>query len=148
MKTYFFWLDCEMTGLNWDNDNLLEIAFIITDTNCTVIKEKEYVIHHSKNILDNMNDWCKEHHTASGLTQKVLESQNTYASVEHDITYILNCYNNSIFYIAGNSVYNDVAFIKKYMPSLMNFFHYRLLDVSSIKILGEEYYKTHYKKKK
>lgn len=135
---HFLWIDCEMTGLNPDVDHILEIAIIITDKNLTSIYEKEWVISCDHNILDTMNDWCKNYHGNSGLTEKSKNSLLSYALVEAEIKDALKHYTQEKkVYIAGNSVYNDVMFLRKHMPHIITWCHYRLLDISTLKIIKE-----------
>lgn len=131
----WLWCDLEMTGLSED-DTILEVGAIITTPELQVITAKPFhkVIHHSKNELDQMSEWCIENHQLSGLTDAVLESKDSLSSVEQDlITFIRdNSLETDVIYLAGNSIHTDRAFIKKYMPGVESMLHYRMVDVTSI----------------
>ncbi|PVU87241.1 hypothetical protein BB561_006416 [Smittium simulii] len=132
------WIDCEMTGLDPEQDHLLEIAVVITSNNINKILETlELVIHQPDDILDNMNSWCIEHHGESGLTKKVRESDISLEQAEQLIIELIlrACDQNHKPLIAGNTVHADLAFLKKYMPNMVKLLHYRIIDVSSIKEL-------------
>jgi oligoribonuclease len=134
---FFLWVDCEMTGLEFERDHILEIACIITDANMNVIVEYNSVIFQTNEILERMNDWCKNTHTSSGLIDLVKESNKNYSQVEYEIMTLLRSHaTEKEIYIAGNSVYTDLYFIKKHMPLIADFVHYRIFDISSFKILG------------
>jgi oligoribonuclease len=136
---FFLWVDCEMTGLEYDRDHILEIACIITDGNMNQLAEYHRVIHQSSEILASMGDWCTSTHTDSGLLNLVRKSTDTYITVEKDIVELLtrNVSKNNT-YIVGNSVYNDLIFIKKYMPRITDILHYRIFDISTFKILASK----------
>lgn len=151
MKTYLFWIDCEMTGLDWNNDHIIEIAYIITDFNCSeIIAKNEYIIFQTNDILTSMNEWCKKHHSQSQLIEKVQNSKISYSDVENNICKELEKLSkkNTTIYITGNSVYNDVVFLKKYIPKIFNFLHYRIIDISSLKIISQEKYHINFEKQK
>lgn len=145
------WIDCEMTGLNYEKDEILEIAYILTDSDFNFISEGNWVIHHTDETLDKMDDWCKYMHGKSDLISKAKESTFTYEFVEAQIMNMLN--ENTLrqeVFITGNSVYNDFVFIKKIFPRIAHWIHYRIVDVSSFKIILTEWYrgKTYFKKNK
>jgi len=133
----FLWLDCEMTGLDYQRDHILEIACILT--NCQMIPLAEYhaVIHHNDGILNTMNEWCQSTHSSSGLINAVKKSNLNYTDVQLAIMRLLKTHSiPQNIYIAGNSVYNDLYFIKKYMPEIADFLHYRIFDITAFKILA------------
>ncbi len=134
---YFFWVDCEMTGLNIEKDHILELAAVITDKDMNVIVDYHTVINQSDCILSNMDDWCRNTHEKSGLLSLVKNSDKNYNIVEKEILDLLymHCDFKNTF-IAGNSVYNDLWFIKKYIPKVADFLHYRIFDISTFKILA------------
>lgn len=146
---YFLWIDCEMSGLDYVTDEILEIACILTDENINTIFEYESVFYHSEIVLNNMNQWCLEHHKKSGLVEKVLHAKNTYAESEK---YIIDKFHQKFkpgeVYLAGNSVYMDRMFLAKYMPRLISWTHYRLLDISTLKIIAESKGIKKFEKKK
>lgn len=136
------WIDLEMTGLDITKDRILEIACIITDGKLTKqIEGPDLVISQSKDCLDNMGDWCKTHHAASGLTERVLQSELS----EHDaeakvLDFVRKHINSGTPLLAGNSVYVDLLFLKKYMPQLAAVFSHVIVDVSSIMALCIRWY--------
>lgn len=129
------WIDLEMTGLDAQNDTILEIATIITNDTLDVrIKGPTFVIQHSKAELDTMNDWCKHQHGKSGLTQAALDSKITLQEAEQETLNFIKAYclpKTGI--LCGNSIWQDRIFLNKYMPELTAFLHYRMIDVTSIK---------------
>ncbi|KAI3919159.1 hypothetical protein MKW92_031698 [Papaver armeniacum] len=131
------WIDLEMTGLNIEIDRILEIACIITDGNLEKsVEGPDLVIHQTKECLDNMGEWCKEHHAASGLTDRVLNSTITEREAEKQVMEFVKKhvgYNTAL--LAGNSIYVDFQYLKKYMPELASLFSHVVVDVSSVKAL-------------
>lgn len=135
---HFLWIDCEMTGLDVSIDHILELACFITDQDMNILAEYQAVIYHNYETLKNMNEWCQATHSSSGLIDAVKRSRLNYQKVESAVLQLLTQYavcNNT--YIAGNSVYTDLNFIKKYMPKIVDFLHYRIFDMSSFKIMAE-----------
>lgn len=131
------WIDLEMTGLDIEVDRIIEIACIITDGNLNKsIEGPELVIHQTKECLDKMGDWCQTHHGNSGLTEKVLKSTISEKDAENQVIKFVK-ENVGTFkpLLAGNSVYVDLLFLKKYMPELAKLFPHVLVDVSSVKAL-------------
>jgi oligoribonuclease len=129
------WIDCEMTGLDHENDSIIEICCLITDKNLKLIDDIGYesVIHQDKKIMDNMNEWCVLHHGQSGLTDKVIKSKKTKEQVENELLEYLQKYmNKGVGILAGNSVHMDRLFMLKDMPKVVNYLTYRIIDVSSI----------------
>ncbi|XP_021754871.1 oligoribonuclease-like [Chenopodium quinoa] len=142
------WIDLEMTGLNVEVDRILEIACIITDGNLSKsVEGPEFVIHQSQECLDKMNEWCQDHHAASGLTKKVLESTVTEHEAEQQvIEFVKKHVGTYTPLLAGNSVYTDFIFLKKYMPDLASMFSHVLVDVSSVKALCVRWYPKAHRK--
>ncbi|KAJ4724536.1 oligoribonuclease [Melia azedarach] len=136
-KMPLVWIDLEMTGLNVEVDRILEIACIITDGYLTKsVEGPDLVIHQRKECLDNMGEWCQNHHEASGLTKKVLHSTLSEKEAEKQvIEFVKRNVGTYQPLLAGNSVYVDFMFLKKYMPDLASLFSHMLVDVSSIKAL-------------
>lgn len=130
------WIDCEMTGLDHQRDRIIEICCIITDGELNVVQDNCYesVIHCDRSVLDGMNEWCIEHHGASGLTKKVLESTKTKEQVEQELLQFIKRYvpNSRVGLLAGNSVHMDRLFMLKDFPSIVDHLFYRIVDVSSI----------------
>lgn len=141
-KYTLLWLDLEMTGLSPERDSILEIAVVATDTslNCT-IEGPSITIHQPESVLDGMDQWCYEHHTASGLLDSVRQSKITVAAAEREIINFVRRYcDEKRLLFAGNSVYQDRAFLRRYMPNLDALGYYRLVDVSSVKELVRAWY--------
>lgn len=147
-KMPLVWIDLEMTGLNIEVDRILEIACIITDGNLTKsVEGPDLVIHQTKECLDSMGEWCQNHHEASGLTKKVLHSALNEREAEKQVVEFVK--RNVGAYtplLAGNSVYVDLMFLKKYMPDLASLFPHILVDVSSIKALCIRWYPRDHRK--
>ena len=135
------WLDCEMTGLDPEVDRLIEIAVIVTGPQLTPrIEGPVLVIHQSDEQLDRMDAWNKGTHGKSGLIDKVKASTVTEAQAEQEILAFLAKYapKNSTP-MCGNTISQDRRFLVKYMPKLEAFFHYRNLDVSTLKELAKRW---------
>ncbi|CDH57826.1 exonuclease rnase t and dna polymerase iii [Lichtheimia corymbifera JMRC:FSU:9682] len=142
VKNPLVWIDCEMTGLDLTKDHLIEIAVLITDGDLNVVAEgPELIIHQPSEVMDSMNDWCKEHHGASGLTQAVLDSKVSTADAQTQVLDFLKKHiNPGDAPLAGNSVHADKRFLEKEMPDVVNYLHYRIVDVSTIKELARRWY--------
>ncbi|MBA0874873.1 hypothetical protein Goshw_023371 [Gossypium schwendimanii] len=141
-KLPLVWIDMEMTGLDIEVDRILEIACIITDGKLTKsVEGPDLVIHQSKECLDRMGEWCQNHHGASGLTQKVLESTVSEREAEKQvIEFVKRNVGTYTPLIAGNSIYMAFLFLKKYMPDLASLFSHVVVDVSSIRALCMRWY--------
>ncbi len=131
------WMDLEMTGLQSETDRILEIATVITDTELKVVEQgPELVIFQNDEILDNMNDWCKEHHSKSGLVDKIKASKiNEIEAEQKTLEFIKKHVEPESAPLCGNSIHQDRNFLSRYMPQLHEYMHYRNIDVSSIKEL-------------
>ncbi|XP_076933497.1 oligoribonuclease-like [Bidens hawaiensis] len=131
------WIDLEMTGLNIEVDRILEIACIITDGKLNKsVEGPDLVIHQPKKCLDEMGEWCQHHHAASGLTEKVIQSTISEKEAEQQvIEFVKKHVGTYTPMLAGNSVYVDFMFLKKYMPDLASLFSHVIVDVSSINAL-------------
>ncbi|PIA29670.1 hypothetical protein AQUCO_05800052v1 [Aquilegia coerulea] len=142
------WIDLEMTGLDIQEDRILEIACIITDGNLSKqVEGPDLVIHQSKECLDKMGEWCQTHHADSGLTKKVLHSTIDERNAEKQVLdFVKKHAGTRTPLLAGNSVYVDFMFLKKYMPDLASLFSHVLVDVSSIKALCIRWYPRDNKK--
>lgn len=129
------WLDMEMSGLDPETDRVLEIATIVTDAHLNVLAEGPTIaVHQSEAVLQAMDDWNVEHHTASGLVDRVRQSRYTDADAERETLEFLSRYvGERESPLCGNSIGQDRRFIVKYMPRLDAFLHYRNLDVSTVK---------------
>ena len=135
------WLDLEMTGLNPEHDRILEIATIVTDSNLHILAEGPvFAIHQSTSMLNNMNDWCIKQHGKSGLTERVKNSSINESTAEMEtLNFIKQWVPEGLSPLCGNSIYQDRRFLAKYMPTLEVYFHYRNLDVSTLKILMQRW---------
>lgn len=140
-KDNLIWIDLEMTGLDPDNDYIIEIATIVTDANLKVLAEgPSLVIHQPDAVIDNMNEWCVRQHGQSGLTQRVRDSIVTEREAEQQtIAFLAEYVDKGASPICGNSIGQDRRFLNRYMPELENYFHYRNLDVSTIKELARRW---------
>ncbi|QOL26526.1 oligoribonuclease [Thalassotalea sp. LPB0316] len=135
------WLDLEMTGLDPATDVILEIASIVTDSQLNILAEGPvFAIHHSDQVLDNMSDWCIEHHGKSGLTQRCRDSKTDLASATKEtLAFVSQFVPAGKSPMCGNSIGQDRRFINKYMPDFEDYFHYRNLDVSTVKELARRW---------
>lgn len=140
-KNNLIWLDLEMTGLDTDQDYIIEIATIVTNTNLTVLAEGPvFAIHQSDETLDAMDAWNIDHHTSSGLVERVKLSQvNETEAEEKTIEFLEQYVPAGKSPMCGNSICQDRRFLHRYMPKLEQYFHYRNLDVSTLKILAQHW---------
>ena len=129
------WIDLEMTGLDPENERIIEIATIITDSNLTIVAEgPNLVINQPKELMDNMDEWNTKQHGNSGLIKSVLESSITEQAAEIETLEFISKYvGNKKSPMCGNTVSHDRRFLSKYMPRLESYFNYRHIDVSSFK---------------
>ncbi|XP_073820104.1 probable oligoribonuclease [Musca autumnalis] len=142
MATNIVWMDLEMTGLDVMTDNILEVSCLITDKDLNVVAEGPcFAINQPKEVLDNMNEWCIKHHNESGLVEKCLKSQITTEKGELLILDFLKSHiPKGKCPLAGNSVYMDRLFLRKEMPKVDDYMHYRIIDVSTVKELARRWH--------
>ena len=135
------WLDCEMSGLDPDRERLLEIAVIVTNPDLSVrIEGPVFVIHQSDDILKKMDAWNKGTHGRSGLIDKVKASNVTEEQAQEQLIAFLKPYvSKGVSPMCGNTIGQDRRFLNKYMPKLEAWFHYRNLDVSTLKELSRRW---------
>lgn len=135
------WLDCEMTGLDPENDRLIEIAVIVTGPELQPrLEGPVFAIHQSDEQLDKMDAWNKSTHGRSGLIEKVKASTITEALAEQEIlAFLARLAPKGSAPMCGNSIGQDRRFLVKYMPRLEAFFHYRNVDVSTLKELAKRW---------
>lgn len=137
MHSNLIWIDMEMTGLDPEQDVILEIAAIITDSSLNVLDEGlSIAICQPEEALAQMDDWNLKQHTASGLLDRVRDSQSSLEEAEA-VTFDLVSRHarRGEAPLCGNSVWQDRRFLKRYMPTLEEYLHYRIIDVSSTKEL-------------
>ncbi len=132
------WIDLEMTGLDPDKDLIIEIATVVTDKNLNVLAEGPvFAIHQTDAALAAMDDWNQKHHGQSGLIDRVKNSNISDADAEiRTIEFLQQWLTPGSSPMCGNSICQDRRFLYRYMPKLEAFFHYRNLDVSTVKELA------------
>ncbi|MDO9026162.1 oligoribonuclease [Zwartia sp.] len=135
------WLDMEMTGLDPEKERIIEVAVVVTEPDLTVVAEGPVlVIHQPDSLLDAMDSWNRSTHGKSGLTDKVKASTRTESSAEDELVAFLSQYVQAgKSPLCGNTVSQDRRFMFKYMPKLEQFFHYRTIDVSTLKELARRW---------
>lgn len=140
-STHLIWIDLEMTGLNTATDQIIEIATIVTDQDLNEIAEGPVIaVRQSELTMAAMDEWNTRQHGASGLTARVLASTVTLAEAEAQTLHFLQGHvARGASPMCGNSVCQDRRFLARQMPELEAYFHYRNLDVSSVKILAERW---------
>lgn len=140
-NTHLIWIDLEMTGLDTFNDQIIEIATIVTDKELNVLAEGPVLaIHQPDEILAGMDEWNQKQHGGSGLIKRVKESTVTEAQAEAETIAFLSQYLEAgKSPMCGNSICQDRRFLARCMPELETFFHYRNLDVSTLKELGKRW---------
>lgn len=135
------WIDMEMSGLNPEGDRVLEVAVVITDSQLNTVAEAPVkVVYQPDDVLDRMDSWNKSMHKKTGLVDKVKASKQNEAEVEAEMIAFLSQYiapNTSP--MCGNSICQDRRFLARHMPKLEAFFHYRNLDVSTLKELAKRW---------
>ena len=136
------WIDLEMTGLNPEQEKIVEIAVILTDKNLNLIaRGPRLVIYQPEEILDSMDSWCKKHHGDSGLLDEVRKSTVTIDQAEQQIlTFVSEYVAPQHAYLAGNSIWVDRMFLRAHMPEFERYLHYRMVDVSTLKELINSWY--------
>jgi len=135
------WIDLEMTGLDTQNDLIIEIATIVTDSMLNILAEGPVIaIHQSDEIMNGMDDWNTKQHGKSGLTARVKESQFTEAMAEKEtLDFLSQWVAKGKSPMCGNSICQDRRFMHRCMPELEDYFHYRNLDVSTLKELSRRW---------
>lgn len=135
------WVDMEMTGLDPDKDAVIEIATIVTDTHLNTIAEGPVLaIYQPNERLDAMDEWNTSHHTRSGLVKRVKESdEDEHSATARTIEFLKEYVPEGASPMCGNSICQDRRFMARHMPELERYFHYRNLDVSTLKILMQRW---------
>jgi len=143
-SNHLIWIDLEMTGLDPDTDKIIEIATIITDRNLEVIAEgPQLAVHQPEEILDKMDAWNVKHHTRSGLVERVrVSALDEQAAEAQTLEFLMLYVPQSKSPMCGNTVCQDRRFLYRYMPKLEKYFHYRNLDVSTVKELAKHWKPT------
>ncbi|MFP5383499.1 MAG: oligoribonuclease [Gammaproteobacteria bacterium] len=136
------WIDLEMTGLNPDTDRIIEIATIVTDSHLNILAEGPvFAVHQKDIVLNAMDEWNTRQHGGSGLVDRVKRSTTDEAKAEEaTIDFLRRFVDAGSSPMCGNSICQDRRFLWRHMPKLEAFFHYRNLDVSSVKELAVRWY--------
>jgi len=141
VPTHLIWIDMEMTGLDPRKNTIIEIATLVTDANLNIIEEgPELAIHQSNKVLAAMDEWNTEHHGKSGLTKRVRQSNVTISTAERlTLEFLQQHVPANTSPMCGNTIHQDRHFLYFYMPKLEKYFHYRHIDVSTIKELAKRW---------
>jgi oligoribonuclease len=136
------WMDMEMSGLDVDRDAILEIATLISTNELEVVAEGPVIaVAQPASLLESMNDWNRQHHAASGLSQRVLASSVGVAEAEATtLAFVRRHVGEHASPLCGNSIHQDRRFLTRYMPKLDAYLHYRNVDVSTVKELVRRWY--------
>jgi oligoribonuclease len=139
---HLIWVDLEMTGLDPEQNTILEIATLITDGALNIVAEGPVrAIHHPAAVLEAMDQWNRDHHGASGLTARALASSLSVAAAEEETLAFVRQYCPARSSpLCGNSVHQDRRFLVRYMPTFDAYLHYRNIDVSTVKELVRRWY--------
>lgn len=135
------WIDLEMTGLDTEADTIIEIATIVTDRHLNELAAgPELAIGQPQNVMEGMDDWNTRQHSESGLTGRVLQSNVTMRQAElQTLDFLSQWVDAGVSPMSGNSICQDRRFLAREMPELERYFHYRNLDVSTLKILAQQW---------
>ena len=135
------WIDMEMSGLNPDTDKVLEVAIVVTDSNLNTVAEAPVlVLHQDDAVLDAMDSWNKSTHAKSGLIERVKASTLSAAAAEERmLAFLRELVPAGVSPMCGNSVHQDRRFMARHLPKLEAYFHYRNLDVSTLKELAKRW---------
>ncbi len=135
------WIDMEMSGLSPENDRVLEVAIVVTDAQLNVVAEGPVkVVHQADDVFERMDSWNKSTHKKSGLIDRVKAATQDEAQVETElIAFLVQHSPANTSPMCGNSICQDRRFLARHMPKLEAFFHYRNLDVSTLKELAKRW---------
>jgi oligoribonuclease len=136
------WMDLEMTGLDPAKERIIEVAVLVTNGQLEIVAEGPcLVIHQPDELLDAMDDWNKQHHGASGLTDRVRASEVGEAEAEEQVLAFIRAHcPERTTPLCGNSIHQDRRFLRRYMPKVDAYLHYRMVDVSTVKELVKRWY--------
>jgi oligoribonuclease len=134
------WIDLEMTGLDPSTDVVLQAALVITTSDLEPLDEVAVDVGQSDEVLARMSPFVRDMHTRTGLVDRVLRSTVDVAQAELRLLECIRRWCSSPATLCGNSIWNDRRFIARYMPALDRYLHYRVVDVSSVKVLAERWY--------
>lgn len=139
--THLLWLDMEMTGLSPENDRIIELAVVVTDAQLNIVAESPVlVVHQTDEVMNGMDNWNKGTHGKSGLIDRVRASTLDEAAAETQMLAFLKLHIDAkTSPMCGNSICQDRRFMARHMPQLEAFFHYRNLDVSTLKELANRW---------
>ena len=141
LPTKLLWVDLEMTGLDADKHVIIEVAAEVTDFTFKTLASYEAVVNHPDEVLEAAHPWAKEQHAKSGLSERVRTQGRSESEVVHELMgFIRAQFGDEPAVLAGNSIHNDRIFIKKWWPEVDALLHYRMLDVSSWKIVMQGKY--------
>ncbi|XP_011881319.1 PREDICTED: probable oligoribonuclease isoform X2 [Vollenhovia emeryi] len=140
-ERHIVWLDMEMTGLEVETCHILEVACFVTDEHLALASDHlNIVIHQPDKVLENMSEWCKLQHRKTGLIQACRLSETTLEEAQRStLRFLENHVPRGACPLAGNSVYMDRMFLRKYMPLVDDYLHYRIIDVSTVKDLARRW---------
>ncbi len=148
IPTKLLWVDLEMTGLDVNKDVILEVAAEITDFEFNTIASYQACIKRSTEELGRMSDWSMEHHSSSGLIERIKTSGREESAVQHELVGFISAqFGSEAAILSGNSIHNDRNFIRHWWPEVDALLHYRMLDVSSFKIIMQAKYGIFFEKK-
>ena len=141
MADRLIWIDLEMTGLDPEHERIIEVATIVTDSDLNVIEQGPVIaVHQPDELLESMDEWNTRTHTGSGLVKRVRESAvNTAQAEQMTLEFLRQYVEAGVSPMCGNSVHQDRRFLNSEMPELASFFHYRNLDVSTLKELARRW---------
>lgn len=145
-QPFWLWLDLEMTGLDVATDRILEAAVIVTDREFVPCESYSTAVYQSAEVLAGMNEWCQRQHTASGLVERVPEGIKE-TELDTKLAGLVDARWNGIpAILCGNSIHQDRKFVDRYLPELARRLHYRMLDVSSFKVVFSECFDVRFQK--
>ena len=142
MSSHLVWIDLEMTGLDPSHDRIIEMATIVTDSDLNVVAEGPVLaISQPQALLEGMDEWNQTHHSASGLLERIaLEGVSETEAEALTLAFVEAHVEPSAAPLCGNTIWQDRRFLSRYMPSLEDYLHYRMVDVSSIKELAKRWH--------